>query len=68
MTQYTEMVEKRNEQLKEEAYARGVSGFEITINKPEGIHHFTTYYRNGSQIRSYKDKRKKDEVIIEGRF
>lgn len=68
MTQYTEIVEKRNEQLKEEAHARGVSGIEITINKPEGIHHFTTYYNNGKQVRSYKDKRKKDEVITEGLF
>jgi len=68
MTQYTEMVEKRNEQLEKEAYANGVSGFEITINKPEGIHHFTTYHNNGKQVRSYKDKRKKDEVITEGLF
>ena len=65
MTQYKEEVNKRNEELKEERDMNAITGIERVINKPKGIDHTNTYYRSGKQVRSYKDKRKKDEVITE---
>jgi len=65
MTQYKEEVKQREEQLARERDMNAVTGIEITINKPENIHHMTTYYNSGKQVRSYYDKRKKDEVTVE---
>ena len=65
MTEFSEKVRARGEELDREKYMNSLSGFEITINKPEGIHHFTEYYNSGKQVRSYKDKRRKAEVIVE---
>ena len=65
MTQYKEEVKKRDEALKEERDMNSVTGIERVINKPKGIDHLNIYYKSGKQVRSYKDKRKKDEVISE---
>ena len=65
MTQYSEDVKKRDEELKEERDMNSITGIEIVINKPKNIWHMNTYRRNGEQVRSYKDKRKKDEIITE---
>jgi len=65
MTQYKDKVEQRGKELKEQRDMNAVTGIEIVINKPENIWHMNTYRRNGEQIRSYKDKRKKDEVITQ---
>jgi len=64
MTQYKDIVKKRNEELVEE---RDMSSVTMTrvINKAKNIDYTTTYYKSGKQVRSYKDKRKKDEVIQE---
>tara|TARA_B100001939_G_C16512332_1_gene434207 strand:+ start:83 stop:295 length:213 start_codon:yes stop_codon:yes gene_type:complete len=65
MTQYADKVRARNQELVDEAYYNSVSGIEIVINKPENIEHINTYYNNGKVVQSYKDKRKKDQIINE---
>ena len=64
MTQYKDIVKKRNEELVEERDMSSVTAMTRVINKAKNIDYTTTYYKSGKQ-RSYKDKRKKDEVIQE---
>ena len=65
MTQYKDKVEQRDKELKEQRDMNAVTGIEIVINKPKNIWHKNTYHKSGKQVRSYKDKRKKDEIITE---
>lgn len=65
MTQYKDIVKKRNEELEKERDMSSVTGITRVINKAKNIDYTTIYYKNGKQVRSYKDKRKKDEVIQE---
>ena len=65
MTQYKDIVKKRNEELVEERDMSSVTAITRVINKEKNIDYTTTYYKNGKQVRSYRDKRKKDEVIQE---
>ena len=64
MTQYKDIVKKRNEELVEERDMSSVTAMTRVINA-KNIDYTTTYYKSGKQVRSYKDKRKKDEVIQE---
>ena len=66
MTQYKDIVKKRNEELVKERDMSSVTAITRVINKEKNIDYTTTYYKNGKQVRSYRDKRKKDEVIQEG--
>lgn len=65
MTQYKNIIKKRRAELVEERDMSSVTGITRVINKAENIDYTTIYYKNGKQVRSYKDKRKKDEVIQE---
>ena len=65
MTQYKNIIKKRRAELVEERDMSSVTGITRVINKAKNIDYTTIYYKNGKQVRSYKDKRKKDEVIQE---
>ena len=47
MTQYSDQVKKRDEELKKERDMNSITGIEIVINKPKSIWHMNTYHKNG---------------------
>ena len=52
MTQYKDIVKKRNEELVEERDMSSVTAMTRVINKAKNIDYTTTYYKSGKQVRS----------------
>ena len=61
MTQYTDKVEKRKEEIEQENENNSISFIEVRF-KDGSWSQRTVGYGNGKRVTEYSDKRKKDKV------
>ena len=61
MTQYTDKVEKRKEEIEQENENNSISFIEVRF-KDGSWSERTVGYGNGKRVTEYSDKRKKDKV------
>jgi len=61
MTQYTDKVEKRKEEIEQEKIDKTVKFIEVRFNEGKWTQ-VKTGYINGKEVTEYNDKRKKEKI------